>query len=325
MQNDAVRKFLFGDAEMERSNGRVSASMIMDADKEGWVGIPHGGIGMGALLEMASDFEHCVFNDDFRYPVQCSFRMGGSEVRVGDLVTVAASQTRTGISGSITPNGSDRPYITADIGFGNDKPETDGAHTRYIPDNFAVMSGRLEHIPYYLNCFVCGVERKVPGLKRRFHLWESPHGKIACAFSGFSQEDRKTMHRFSRNGCLHPVALLAVLDETMGWGGFFAFAQGGVSVRLKYTLLRKIGIDEKVIFFGRGERVKGHIDKRMLFWASGGGAVVREDGTFEVVVISSGQWYAVKALTQQMRNELIPKAWNERIFSIAEASREGAA
>ena len=39
----------------------------------------------------------------------------------------------------------------------------------------------------------------------------------------------------------------AVLDETMGWGGFFSSGNGGVSVRLNYTLLRKINIDEKVV------------------------------------------------------------------------------
>ena len=64
--------------------------------------------------------------------------------------------------------------------------------------------------------------------------------------------------------------------------------------------------------------MKGKIDKRMFFWASGCGAVMRDDGTFEVVAVSSGQWYAVKALTEQMRSELIPKAQNEKIFKIAQ-------
>ncbi|MFZ5564065.1 MAG: hypothetical protein ACOZBW_08420 [Thermodesulfobacteriota bacterium] len=321
MQNDFVRAFLFGDADTQKSDEKISAPMMMDPSKEGWVGLPHGGIGMGAMVELGACFEHCTAGNDFKYPIRCGFRMGGSEVRVGDPVQVEAVATEAGISGRISAQGAKMPYITGDIGFGTDGPVKDAYPRHYIPENFSQLSGKLSHIPYYRNCFVCGVERSMPGLKRQFHLWESPHGDIACAFAGFNPEDEQTLHRFNRNGGLHPVALLAVLDETMGWGGFMAYAHGGVSVRLNFTLLRNIGIHEKVVFFGRGEQVKGHIDKRMLFWASGCGAVMREDGTFEVVVISSGQWYAMKALTEQMKNELIPRTQNERIFAIA-ASRD---
>lgn len=318
MQNDFVRMFLFGDADILKTGEKIATPMMMDASKEGWVGIPHGGIGMGAMIELTNYFDHCAPRNDFTYPVQCSFRMGGSEVRVGDMVTVEAISTESGISGLITPEGAQTPYINAQIRYGNDNPEKDDAHTNYIPENFSQISGQLEHIPYYLNCFVCGVDRAMPGLKRQFHLWKSPRGKIVSAFAGFNPEDQETIHRFSRNGYLHPITLFAVLDETMGWGGFMAYATGGVSVRLNFRLLRNIGVNEKVVFFGRGEKVKGNIDKRMFFWASGCGAVMQDDGTFEVVAVSSGQWYGVKALTEQMRRELIPKEQNERIFAIAE-------
>ena len=322
MRNDFVRTFLFDKADIVKSAGKISMPMMMDAGKEGWVGIPHGGIGMGAMLELANAFDHCVCGNDLTYPIHCSFRMGGSEVRVGDPVLVEAMPTETGISGRISPPGAEMHYITGEISFGKVAPEKDDYARNYIPENFSQISGKLEHIPYYLNCFVCGVDRSIPGLKRQFHLWRSPHGDVVCAFSGFNAEDGQTMHLFSRNGCLHPITLFAVLDETMGWGGFMAYAQGGVSVRLKYTLLRTIGAHEKVVFFGRGEQAKGHIDKRMFFWASGCGAVMRDDGSFEVAVVSSGQWYAMKALTEQMKNELIPREQNERIFAMA-ANRSG--
>jgi hypothetical protein len=322
MQNDFVRTFLYDDADIVKSAEKISVSMMMDADKEGWVGIPHGGIGMGAIFDLANDFDHCVYENDLTYPVHCSFRMGGSEVRVGDPVLVEAMPTETGISARISPQGAEMPYITGEISFSDDAPEKDDYARNYVPENFSQISGKLEHIPYYLNCFVCGVDRSMPGLKRRFHLWNSPQGDVVCAFSGFNPQDEQTIHRFSRDGCLHPITLFAVLDETMGWGGFMAYAQGGVSVRLKYTLFRKLGVHEKIVFFGRGEQVKGHIDKRMFFWASGCGAVMRDDGSFEVVVESSGQWYAMKALTEQMKKELIPREQNEKIFAMA-ANRNG--
>ena len=317
MKKDFVHTFLFRDAAILKSDGKISAALLMDASKEGWVGIPHGGIGMGAMIELTNYFEHCLAEKELMYPIQCSFRMGGSEVRVGDPVLIEATPIETGISGRISPEGDDMPYITGEISFGIDAPDKDDYARDYMPEHFSQISGKLEHIPYYLNCFVCGVARSMPGLKRRFHLWSSPQGYIVCAFAGFNPEDEQTIHLFSRNGYLHPIIHFAVLDETMGWGGFMAYAHGGVSVRLQYTLLRKIGIHEKMVFFGRGEQVRGRIDKRMFFWASGCAAVMRDDGTFEVVAVSSGQWYAVKALTEQMKTALIPREQNEKIFAIA--------
>ena len=58
MQNDFVRTFLFGHADILIKDGKISLPMIMDAAKEGWIGIPHGGIGMGAIADLASEFSH---------------------------------------------------------------------------------------------------------------------------------------------------------------------------------------------------------------------------------------------------------------------------
>ena len=326
---DFIPSFLFQNTTIKNDGRTAAAIIIMDASKEGWVGIPHGGIGMGAIMELVAGFEHCTDNGALRYPVSGCFRMGGAGVRVGDVVgvTVKASDTGVsgidgidGISGSVMVDGADMPYITGDIAFGDQMPEIDAYPREYVPLDFSRMKGKLTHLPHYLNCFVCGVDRKQPGLKRRFHLWRSEHGNIVCAFAGFNDEDKDTFFRFERNGFVHPMALLAVLDETMGWGGFFASENGGVSVRLNYRLLRKIGMNEKLVFFGRGEKVMGRIDKRMMFWASGCAAVMQTNGSFEVVAESSGQWYAMAALTEQMRESLIPASLTQNAFAVL---REG--
>ena len=67
--------------------------------------------------------------------------------------------------------------------------------------------------------------------------------------------------------------------------------------------------------------MKGDIAKRLMFWASGGAAVVRPDGTFEVVMSSSGQWLAIPALTEQMKLNLIPAQLTEKAFQTAEETR----
>jgi len=320
--SDFVHSFLFKDTRISHTGDRVTASLVMDSSKEGWVGIPHGGIGMGAIMEFVPGIGLAVPGDSEEpYPVSCRFRMGGSAGRVGDTVFIEAVTSDTGTAGRISVEGSAMPYITGDIVLKDGISGIDDYTRAYVPSDFSQIEGKLDHIPHYRNCFVCGVDRKLPGLKRRFHLWKSSDENIVCAFVGFNDEDERTFYRFERNGFIHPMALLAVLDETMGWAGFFISANGGVSVRLHYKLLRKIRIHEKLVFFGKGEKVKGRIDKRMLFWASGCGVVMKEDGSFEKVLESSGQWYVMAALTDQMRTELIPADLTENAFAIAEAKK----
>ncbi len=318
MTTDFVHSFLFQDSLIVKNNDNIHTTVSMDTSKEGWVGIPHGGIGMGAIIELSTDFSHCLHDMDFKYPFNCRFKMGGAKVKVGDEVTIDVVPTDLGISGSICLENQIMPYIKGEIDFGIDNSKKDEMIHTYMPDHFSQIEGKLEHIPHYRNCFVCGVDRSLPGLKRKFHLWDSPHGRIVCAFSGFNDDDGKSLHLFQRNGFLHPISILAVLDEAMGWAGFMAYANGGVSVDLNYQFLRPIGVDEKLVFFGRGENAKGNINRRMLIGASGCGAVMHEDGSFELVVVSSGQWFVMKALTDQMKKELIPAKLTRKIFSIAE-------
>jgi hypothetical protein len=196
------------------------------------------------------------------------------------------------------------------------------AFEAFLPPNFSSLENRLVPLPYYTDCFVCGAERKEPGLKRKFQLFDDPddsEGKTAVSLVGFDEEDRETFFRFKRGDLVHPIAPLALGDETTGWGGFFIAKNGGVSVRLIYTFYRDIRVGEKIVFFGRGARMKGDISKRLLFWATGGAAVVDEEGGFETVLTTSGQWFGVSALTEQMREYLIPKESMLRAFELADA------
>jgi acyl-coenzyme A thioesterase PaaI-like protein len=320
--SDFIHSFLFDDIRITHAGDRFTAAMVMDSSKEGWVGIPHGGIGMGAIMEFVPGIGFSVSDkSEDPYPVSCSFRMGGSEARVGDAVVIEAETSNAGTNGHISVEGSSMPYITGDIVLRNRMSEKDDYTRSYVPSDYSQIEGKLDHLPHYRNCFVCGVDRKLPGLKRRFHLWKSPEGNIVCAFAGFNDEDQKTFYRFERNGFIHPMGMMAVLDETMGWAGFFSTANGAVSVRLNYSFLRKIRTHEKLVFFGRSEKVMGRINRRMLFWASGCGAVMKDDGSFEKVVESSGQWYAMAELTDQMRTELIPQDLTENAFAIARAKK----
>jgi len=301
-------------------DGTLHAVLSMDERTEGWIGLPHGGFGMGAIMELLS-LSPSYADDPARvFPISADFRMGGAQVVIGDTVDLTVSTADGVATGAIEKKGQPYPYITGEITYAKDDPDGRKALSSYLPANFADIKDRLLPLPYYTRCFVCGAKREHPGLKRQFQLVEGPGDRIVIATIGFDPEDKQTVCRFVSHGQLHPICLLALGDETMGWGAFFLSRNGGVSVRLSYTFYREIGIDERIVVFGKGERVKGDIAKRMMFWASGGAAVVRPDGTFEIVMTSSGQWLAIAALTEQMRQNLIPEESTSRAFAIAEGA-----
>jgi hypothetical protein len=173
-------------------------------------------------------------------------------------------------------------------------------------------------LPYYRNCFVCGVEREKPGLRRRFYFVDGETvEKIVVSLAGFDESDKQSFNQFQRNDLFHPLPILALLDEALGFASFMLSASGGVTVRIDYTFYRDIRVGERLLFFGRGGKIKGNASSRVMCWASGGAAVVHEDGTLEPVVAASGQWLGMPALTKQMREALIPAELNRRIFELA--------
>lgn len=317
-----VREFLFGSSSVSRSGHNIRMDLFMDPRTEGWIGIPHGGIGMGAILELATWLDGHPPDDRALYPYSVDFRMGGSAVRVGDSVRIEVETADEGASGTIRVGREETPYISATVSYRKDDPEKRDTFISYLPRSARDMDRQPIALPYYRNCFVCGADRQQPGLQRKFQLLDTGGSRnIVISTVGFEPGDQEIFGRFQRDGKIHPLAFLALLDETMGWAGFMRSASGGVSVRLSYTFYRGASVDERLVFFARGEKVKGRGGSRMLFWSSGGAAVVRKDGTFEPVAVASGQFLGVPDLTEQMRKELIPPEWTRRVFELAGASQ----
>jgi len=314
---DFVREFLFGESGIVRDETGVRAEIVTDLRTEGWVGIPHGGISMGAIADLFESLQEARGFQGMPWPVTLDIRMGGSRLRTGETVSVAVTPESDGAKGFVLLPGIEMPYLEAHIarGLGERMPE---AHS-CLPLSFDRLERSLSPLPFYRNCFVCGVDRSHPGLKRTFHLFEAAReNRVVVSCAGFEAADGGTVHRFERGGRVHPVVLMALVDETMGWGGFMNYASGAVTVRLRATLHRDLRVNEKFVVFGRGEKVRG-TGSRMLFWASGGIAVVGKRGFFEIVVTASGQFFGVPALTEQMRGELIPQELTRRAFEIAES------
>jgi hypothetical protein len=118
-QVDFVRNFLFRRPDVCRDDTCVRAPLIMDVHLEGWIGIPHGGVGMGAIMELVTILGNYPEREDLRNPLSADFRMGGARVSTGDAVNVKVSPTESGAEGIIIVEGNAFPYISAAVGYRN--------------------------------------------------------------------------------------------------------------------------------------------------------------------------------------------------------------
>jgi hypothetical protein len=315
---DYVREFLYGTSSRQFDRGTAKSSIHMDARMEGWIGIPHGGISMGIMADLALSLNRFPKNNELLFPFTADFRLGGANLKIGDTLHFQVAPCDDGAKGEAAVDGDPLPYMSASFDYGKEDIRHRDLFASFIPEHINEVMTSLTLLPSYKKCFVCGFERNHPGLKRQFHRWDNRRG-IVIAHTGFQSEDSETFYLFQRGGHLHPLPLLALLDETLGWGGFLVSSSGAVTVQIGYTFYRPVSINEKLVFFGRGDRVRGKAGSRLLFWASGGAAAVKEDGSLDIVISSSGQWFGVQDLTAQMKTALLPKELMERAFSFAKA------
>ena len=312
-----VQDFFFGQNGIVREGRIGRAHLVFDSRTQGWVGLPHGGIGMGAMVELAGTLDACPAERGLRYPMSLEYRLGGSPARIGDVAMAEVSAGDGHISGRITIGEDPSPYLTAAIRYGIQDPEDHEDVLSRLPKDASALLENWVSLPHYKYCFVCGTERKHPGLNRSFYLLGSSlPDKIIVSPIGLDAGDLHTVCRFQEDGLIHPVVFLALLDETVGWGGFMASGSGGVTVRIRFTFYRDIRVGERIVIFGRGDRVRGKAP-RLLYWGSGGAVAVQDDGRLEPVIAVSGQYLGVPELTEQMKVELRPEDLTRRAFDMA--------
>ena len=98
---DFVREFLFGEAGIVRDEAGVRSEIVMDLRTEGWIGIPHGGISMGAIADLFESLHEARSARGLPYPVTMNMRMGGSRLRTGETVHVAVAPEGEGAKGIV--------------------------------------------------------------------------------------------------------------------------------------------------------------------------------------------------------------------------------
>ncbi len=295
----------------------IHADMLMGGHAEGWVGIPHGGVGMGALIELVYGLGNLPSEAHRLFPLNAGFRLGGSRVGIGDQVSLKVFEREGGAEGAIyAPAGND-PYMTMQASYHTNSNELIESFESYLPRTVRDLEAGSTPLPRYERCLVCGYNRKFPGLNRGFRVSAGDPRRVVFSCAGFDSGDMDNFFWFKKGGCVHPVALFSLLDEVMGWGGFFIAGEGGVTVKIEFSLLREIAVGERLIALGRGERMVGKDPRLMFFWSSGGMAVQGADGDLETVAVSQAQYLVKPDLTQQMRAHLKPEELMIKSFELA--------
>jgi hypothetical protein len=309
---DNPRSFLTGDdpflptVPLETSEGRVDQQLLFELRHEGFVGIPHGGLGMGLCLDawrrtgMPS------------YPVSVRFKFGGSGIGISDEAVFSVERKGVGedsiVSARITKNGDKSPYLRAEIARAGatDIPET---LRKPPPEAFRPL-------PYYKNCFVCGHHREIVGLQRRFRVHPNDHAPLVTTSWGQNSEDQDRAESFLIGEHeLHPAVLISIFDENTAWGGFMRTKSAGLSVRLDFTLLRPVGHDEPLLFMSRPTGIRGN-PRAPRFFVAEGSILSLSDATHpEPVAFGKGEWIIMDLYTEQIKKNLLPADDWEWIFS----------
>ncbi len=296
----------------------VESSLCLDTRHQGWTELPHGGLLMSCLLEAARQgFGHALAPRGDGQAVRTSFRWGGPTLFLGDEILIAARREPAGIEGSVRKKGETRPTLTARIDQG--PPKLSLKDLDPIPE---IMEGLAREgvektvpLPYSQNCFVCGSGRSLPGLERRFYCLENSDHRVVFTLAGLDPDDDERFFWFRiSDDEVHPGALASVLDETLGWSGFVAARQGGVTVRLEIDFFRPVDLGERLLFFGVCTRIRGSSPHRLFWYAAGGILPFGTGADLAPVALAAGQWLAVPKLTEEMKRHLAPAEWVSRWF-----------
>ncbi|MDD5170019.1 MAG: hypothetical protein PHN75_14470, partial [Syntrophales bacterium] len=188
MTDDYTREFLYGSTELLPGKGLIRTSLLMDERMEGWIGIPHGGISMGIIMDLAMALDSYPEQDDSLFPIFADYHLGGASVHIGDVLNFKVMETDGGATGEASVDHNPQPYMSATIRYREEGKQRGDQFRSFIPERADDVMGRLSLLPFYKKCFVCGVERSQPGLRRQFHLWDGP-GKIVVSPVGFDTAD----------------------------------------------------------------------------------------------------------------------------------------
>ncbi len=276
----------------------IRAEMLIEDRHEGWPGIPHGGVGMSALVELA-DLLH---DESLSFPLLTSFRFGGERLVVGDRVVLDMKREGEVLSGAIRKDSGGLPYLTARIESGTANVYRD--ETERLGELLArpVITSSPLVMPNFANRIVYSPESQERHRYRTFKFKEVDTERVymKCSVSDSTESPRGSDINLLAGRHLHPGALITILDETLGWAGFFAAWQGGVTVSISACFMRAILPGENIFAMGVCDRMSGSFSRKMV--ECSGAIFVKNGGIPEPAAYSTGKWLTRPEYKEKMLN-----------------------
>ncbi len=304
---------------IECAEDQARATITLDERHQGWLGVPHGGVLMSLVLELAHHGMNRTMFSAQSFPVRASFRWGGPTVSLGNKLETAAQRVGEEIRVAITKDAEDTPSFSATIRSIPPSEQTETEHLDNLTEAMEAIGRDTKDnvfpLPYATDFFVCGSEREHPGLTRKFYCLDAKGEQIVFTSIGLDPDDQNKVFQFQLDDTpIHPGVLAAILDETRGWGGFITARHGGMTVKLDVDFLRPVDRGEKMLCYGICSGTRGKSAGRM-FWFSEGGVLPMGEGDLPPIMRASGQWLAMPGLTEEMRKHLRPAEWLDRWFA----------
>lgn len=289
----AQMPYLFSD--YNKGSDRITAYFEIDTRHQGWPGIPHGGVGMTALIELAD----ILAQPYLEYPLYLNFRFGGERLVIGDKVLLEVVRNGNVFEGKMVKDGGRQPYLTCDI-------------TASAPPLFFEESKTIENLssqspvnssplvmPNFANRIIFTPHTQHQHKYRTFYFRENYDNRVYVKCSLTDCRDKDNGIDINRMGeYLHPGAVVTILDETLGWASFFASWQGGVTINISAYFPAPITPDGRLYSLGYCERTYGTFQRKIAY--SSGGLFEKKNGSKRMLVYAHGRWLTKPEYKEKM-------------------------
>ncbi len=274
----------------------IRTEVTIQQQHEGWPGIPHGGIGMTSMLELA----HILDPSSIEYPLQTSFRFGGESLSIGDSVDIEVDQQGRKYQGSIIKKTGGHPYLKGLI-----DPKSPPENRATEQDIMRIIKERVTNsnslvMPNFSNRIIYNREIQKKYQYRTFEFKELQDKRMYMQYTMDNNSNGKDSSELNRlnDDEVHPGALITILDETLGWAGFFKSWQGGVTTNLHACFLRSVIPGEIIFAIGICDRLYGSFSRKIVHCS--GGIFVKKKGLPELVAYAEGKWLTKPEYKQKM-------------------------
>jgi acyl-coenzyme A thioesterase PaaI-like protein len=300
------------------NRGSIRTEITIDHRHEGWPGIPHGGIAMTALVELADLLDQVTGE----YPMQTNFRFGGDKLILGDRISISLTNINESYRGEINKISGVLPYMTGTLvhRYEQKYEEELSALERLIKRPYT--SKNIFTIPDFVHRILFKREFQYLHRSREFEFRELPDGRMymLCFFKNSRGEIQQGELNLISEEQVHPGALLTMLDETLAWSGFLRVWQGGVTVSLMSYFLRPVNPHEQIFSMGICDSVRGS-HRRKMITCSGGIFSVTEK-RIEPVVFARGKWLTKPEFKDEMIRFLLAEESSRCVNSSSQNPQE---